>query len=221
MFGPAESPELQAIKKLFTTVENRFDQVDLQFSDLRRQIAFIPTRIAFNGIESNINAVQHQLITLSKVHSLQNHKYEANEFVNMYNRAYTSDGPKLYNSIMHGGLVRDVLFFEFMKFSQYDCKATQKFMLGTLNLLLRATALEMAYREITSDPGMASDCRIWESMCSDVKTKMTNIDHEITNHYHPHAVKDIDVLAAQFPKGGLSNDEFATKLYNNLKNKVN
>ena len=58
--GP--SPEYQLLKKLSKEVENRFDQVDVQFAALRRQVAFVATQVHFIDLESNINAVQSECI---------------------------------------------------------------------------------------------------------------------------------------------------------------
>jgi len=132
LFGShAESPELQLLKTMFTEVENRFDQVDLQFSQLRREVHFVPTQVAFNAIESNINAVHYQFLTLSHASSNASYMYQSHEYIRTYDRTYSSDGVKLFNSIMHDGLVSGGLFSEFMKYSNYDHKATQQFMLGT------------------------------------------------------------------------------------------
>ena len=141
--GP--SPEYRLLKRLFTEVENRFDQVDVQFAALRRQVAFVATQVHFTDLESNINAVQSGLKVLSQVTNSAGYKSESQEFIHTFDRTYESSGIKLYNAIIHGGLTTGGLLHEFMMHSTYDRKATQRFMIGTLNLLMRASALEMTY----------------------------------------------------------------------------
>ena len=222
LFGSqAQSPELQLIKRLFTQVENRFDQVDLQFDQLRRQLAFTPTLIAFNELESNINALKAKFITLSKVTNLAGYKYEANNFKTVFDSTYQSAGTKLFNGIIHGGVLTGGIFHEFQVYRQNDRKETQSFMLGTLNLLIRAAALEMAYSEVTNDPGVAQKRSTWNSHISQVKDKMSHIDQDIVSKYHTAAVKDIgDFSTANPSTGGLNNNDFGTQLYNMLSKKV-
>ena len=216
--GP--SAELTLLKKLFTQVENRFDQIDLQFAQLRRQVAFVATQVHFTDLESNINAVQYELITLSKVTNTAGYTYEANEFKRTFDRTYESSGIKLFQGIVHGGLTTGGIFHEFMTFSSYDRKATSNFMLGTLNLLMRAAALEMTYAEINNDPNGAIKKRDWESRFQQVKVKMMAIDNEIVKHYHTQMTDDVNAFASKNPKGGLSNADFSTQLYSMITTKV-
>jgi len=221
LFGSqADSPELQLLKRLFTQVESRFDNVDLQFDQLRRQLAFTPTLIAFNELESNINALQSEFITLSKVTNLAGYKYEANNYKTIFASTYQFSGTKLYNGIMHGGVLTGGIFQEFQKYSRNNRKETQHFMLGTLNLLMRAAALEMTYSEITNDPNVAQKRSTWNHHFNDVKTKMQKIDQNIEDTYHSQAVQDIRDFSANSSNGGLSNNDFGKRLYDTLSQKV-
>jgi len=221
LFGSqADSPELQLLKRLFTQVESRFDNVDLQFDQLRRQLAFTPTLIAFNELESNINALQSEFITLSKVINLAGYKYEANNFKTVFDSTYQSAGTKLFNGITHGGVLTGGIFHEFQMYSQNNRKQTQHFMLGTLNLLMRAAALEMTYSEITNDPNVAQKRSTWNHHFNDVKTKMQHIDQNIVQNYHTQAVKDIRDFSANSSNAGLNNNDFGKRLYDTLSQKV-
>ncbi|XP_052818485.1 uncharacterized protein LOC128244525 [Mya arenaria] len=218
LFG-GDSPELTLLKRLFTEVENRFDQIDVQFAQLRQQIAFIPTQVHFTDLESNINAVQSELITLSKVTNLAGYKYEAGEFKNTYDRTYESSGVKLFQGIVHGGLTTGGIFQEFMAHSGNDRRATQNFMLGTLNLLMRAAALEMTYAEINNDPNHALKQSAWADRFTQVKNKMVALDNEIVRNYHTQMTRDVNDFATTHPKGGLSNTDFSSQLYSTLTKK--
>ncbi|XP_052815076.1 uncharacterized protein LOC128242080 [Mya arenaria] len=213
------SAELTLLKTLFTEVENRFDHIDVQFAQLRQQVAFIPTQVHFTDLESNINAVHSEFITLSKTTNLAGYKYEAGEFKNTYDRTYESSGIKLYQGITHGGLTTGGIFQEFMAHSGNDRRGTQNFMLGTLNLLMRAAALEMTYAEINNDPNHARKQSDWVNRITQVKNKMVALDNEIVIHYHTQMTSDVNNFATTHPKGGLSNTDFSSQLYGMLTNK--
>ena len=216
--GP--SPEYQLLKKLFTQVENRFDQVDVQFAALRRQVAFVATQVHFTDLESNINAVQSELNVLSQVTNSAGYKSESQEFIHTFDRTYESSGIKLYNAIIHGGALTGGLFHEFMTHSTYDRKATQHFMIGTLNLLMRASALEITYAQLKHDPNIEIKRRNWISHFTQVKSKMIAIDNEVVKNYHTQMIIDINTFGTLHPKGSLSNADFSTQLYNKLTAKV-
>ena len=95
--GP--SAEYQLLKRLFTQVENRFDKIDVQFAALRRQVRFVATQVHFTDLESNINAVQSELTTLSKVTNSRDYSSESQDFIATFDRTYESSGIKLFNSI--------------------------------------------------------------------------------------------------------------------------
>ena len=219
LFG-GPSVELTVLKRLFTETENRFDQLDVQFAALRRQVAFVATQVHFTDIESNINAVHVELKTLARVSSLSGYKYEANEFKRTYDRTYESSGIKLFQGIIHGGALTGGLFHEFMTFAKSDRRATAEFMAGTLNLLMRAATLEMTYAEINNDPNAALKKRDWVTRFGQVKDKMLAIDRSIVQHYHTQMTDDVNTFAASHPKGGLSNTDFSSQLYNMITTKV-
>jgi len=207
---------------MFTEVENRFDQVDFQFSQLRREVHFVSTQVAFNAIESNFNAVQYQFLTLSHASSNASYMYQSHEYISTYDRTYSSDGVRLFNSIVHDGLVSGGLFSEFMKYSNYDHKATQRFMLGTLNLLMRAL--------ISAGNGLCrADAKSRHSLSeSGLGTPLFEGQGENDGNWswnnHPlpqHAVQDVNDFSTAHPKGGLSNADFAAQLYKILTDKVN
>ena len=216
--GP--SAEYQLLKRLFTQVENRFDKVDVQFAALRRQVAFVATQVHFTDLESNINAVQTELKVLSQVTNARGYRSASQSFIQTFDRTYESSGIKLYNAIIHGGLTTGGLFHEFMTHSTYDRKATQRFMIGTLNLLMRASALEMTYAQLKHDANLGIRRRNWISHFGQVKNKMIAIDKEVVNHYHAQMTSDVNNFGTLHPKGSLSNSDFSSQLYTKLTTKV-
>ena len=216
--GP--SAEYLLLKRMFTQVENRFDQVDVQFAALRRQVRFVATQVHFTDLESNIIAVQSGLKVLSQVTNSAGYRSESHEFIHTFDRTYESSGIKLYNAIIHGGALSGGLFHEFMTHSTYDRKATQRFMIGTLNLLMRASALEMTYAQLKHDPNLTIKRRNWISHFTQVKSKMKAIDNEVVKNYHSQMVRDINTTGTLHPKGSLSNADFSSQLFSKLTSKV-
>ena len=99
--GP--SAEYRLLKSLYITVENRFDQVDVQLAALFREVSFLTTKAQFTNWESEINAVQSEFKTLAKVTTAAGYRTESQEFIRTYDRTYASAGIQLYNSIIYGG----------------------------------------------------------------------------------------------------------------------
>ena len=219
LFG-GPSAESQLLKRMFTHIENRFDQVDVQFASLRREVAFVTTQIHFTDLESNINAVQSELNMLSRVTNHAGYTYESREYIHTFDRTYESSGIKLYNAIIHGGLTTGGLFHEFMTHSANDRRSTQRFMIGTLNLLMRAAALEMAYSKLKHDPNIDMKRKLWLSHFSQVELKMMMIDKQVQTNAYNQVINDINTFAALHPKGSLSNSDFASQLYSKLTSKV-
>ena len=180
-FGGQSAAEVTLLKHMFTNIQNRFDQNDVQLSQLLRQKNFIATTLHFSSIEANINAVHHKFTALSRTTSLSAYKYEAYEFKHTYETIYDSSGVKLFNGIIQGA--NGGLFNKFMTFSHYDRTATTSFMVGTLNLLIRAAALEMTYAEIRNDPNHAARKNQWVSRFTVVKNKMLAVDNAIAHHH--------------------------------------
>ena len=107
-----------------------------------------------------------------------------------------------------------------MTHSTYGRKATQRFMIETLNLLMRASALEMTYARLRHDPNLEIKRRNWISHFGQVKNKTIAIDKEVVNNYHNQMVSDINTFGTLHPKGTLSNADFPSQLYNKLITKV-
>ena len=179
-FG-GHSADVTLLKQMFKDIQNRFDQNDVQLSQLLRQKNFHATQLFFARIETNINAVQTTLSALSRATTLSAYKFEANDFKHTYERTYDSSGLKLFNGITHG--TNGGLFNEFMAFSHYDRTATTSFMVGTLNLLIMAAAQELTYYEISNDPLHAAKKQQWVSRFAVVKNKMLAVDNAIAHHH--------------------------------------
>ena len=215
--GP--TAEYRLLKSLYTTVENRFDQVDVQLATLFREVSFLTTKAQFTTWESKINAVQLEFKTLSQVSTKAAYSSESREFIRTYDRTYASSGAQLYNSIIDGGTLTGGLFYQFMTYSQYDQKQTQRFMIGSLNLLMKAAALEISYAQLKRN-NVATHTKNWVDNIRRVKEKMAAIDKAIKGHYKTQMISDVNTFATQHPKGSLSNTAFADQLYSKLTTKV-
>ena len=211
----------QQLKALYTKVENGFDRIDVQFAQVRREIAFVPAAVQFRTLESSIMALQAKLTAMSKTTTAAAYRSASAAFVSTHDDGtYASAGIQLYNAIYHGGLLSGGLFQEFMTKSVNDRKATQRFMLGSLNLLLRAAALDITYSQLKHSANIKNDISAWVTRITNIKSKMSSIDSSIVRNYHTQMVKDIEEFGKLNYKGTLSHSAFADQLYDKLSKKV-
>ena len=217
--GP--DPVQQQLKTLYNRVDSGFKRVDVQFGQLKNEVHFIPTAVQFNQFESNINALYGKLTALSKTTSAATYRSAVSTFQNAYgDGTYAGAGVKLYNAINQGGLISGGIFNEFMTHMENDRKQTQRFMLGTLGLLLKAAAVDIAHSQLSHSANLNTDISTWKTRIGNIKTKMQHLDDTIVRNYHTQMTKDINDFGTLNPKSGLGNKDFAHQLYDKLSKKV-
>ena len=217
--GPSSTDRL--LKSLFTTVENRFDQMDIKFDGLKREVAFVAVQVQFTTLESNIKTLQAEFNTLKKVTDQTGYNFAARQFISIYENTYQDAGRKLAETVIHGGTLTGGLFNDYLTHSTYDRKQTQQFMLRTLDLLMRASSLEMAYQQLKHSPNAAIKRNEWITRFTSIKNKMTGIDNTAKSHYKTQMTTDVDNFGTLYPSTKLSNTNFVNQLYTQLTTKVN
>ena len=217
--GPSSTDML--LKTLFTTVENRFDQMDIKFGALKREVAFVAVQVQFTTLESNIKTLQAEFNTLKKVTNQKEYNFEARQFISIYENTYQDAGRKLAEAVIHGGTLTGGLFNDYLTHSTYDRKQTQQFMLRTLDLLMRASSLEMAYQQLKHSPTAAIKRNEWITRFSNITNKMTGIDNTAKLHYKTQMKTEVDNFGTTNPRTKLKNSDFVNQLYTKLTTKVN
>ncbi|ESP03286.1 hypothetical protein LOTGIDRAFT_237783 [Lottia gigantea] len=219
-FGHSESAELKAIKRLYTEVDNRFDKVDLQFIEVKRLIDWSKIQIQYSDIEQKINAVNQEFENIYKF-SIGAVKTTASAFVKNFESDYQNSGSKLYDGIMNEGRVfGDGLFTAIIKYSEYDRGKSQTFMLGLLQLLMKAAKLELTYHQLKGHTAALHDYQNqWRTRFTHIRIKMMSTDNSIVSQYHTQSGKDIDNYLIKHPKNTMNNNDFNNMLYGFLTKK--
>ena len=208
------------LKAVYTKLDGRFDNVDRQLVALKAQIKFLPAEIQFNQWESNIYSLLTRFELLAAAKNSAGHTSESDSFKKTFHNVYRDAGGQLAGAVINGHLTSGRLFDAFLSKNEYDRKQTQKFMLGTLNLLMRAAYLELTYRQL-KHMDVAALRRTWITRFTNIKTQMQNVDKAAVSHYHTQMVTDVDNFATQYQSGGsLSNTAFSSQLYSKLTTKV-
>ena len=217
--GPSATD--RRLKDLLNKVENGFSRMDVKFDDLKRQVAFVATQVQFNTLEANIKTLQAEYNTLKSTTNRAGYNFASTQFISIYENTYQDAGRKLAEAVTHGGVLTGGLFNDYLTHSTYDRKQTEQFMLRTLNLLIRASSLEMAYQQLKHSPNAGIKRNEWITRFTTIKNKMMKIDGLAVSHYHTQAVTDINNFGTLHPKGSLSSTDFVNQLYSQLSTKVN
>ena len=136
------------LKAVYTKLDGRFDNVDRQLVALKSQIKFLPSEVQFNGWESNIQSILSKFDLLAAAKNSHAYTTESRSFITTYDNVYHDAGGQLADAVINGGTLSGKLFDSFLSRNEYNRKQTQKFMFGTLNLLMRAAYLELTYRQL-------------------------------------------------------------------------
>lgn len=98
-----ESPELKYLRNLSESINRRFDQIDLQFTDVKNLIYWTAVQVAYGTYERNIRSVSDHLnYTFLVPASRMNQQMQL--FAMNYENGYDRSGSKLFTAFMqdHG-----------------------------------------------------------------------------------------------------------------------
>lgn len=213
--GNSQPPELQFLKQLSETVNARFDQVDIQFSDIKRLINWSSVRVSYNDIESRILAVSNAYDNLYRVPgSALNAQRQI--FITSYESGYQDSGIKLYKGFMNDDNVfGQGLLGPAMQYTENDRGKMRTFMLGILKLLIMAAKLELEYYGIKGyNTVVPFYVQQWQVRLERINPKMIAADFEVASKYHSQLVVDIESFAAM--NSSLSNEDYSRVLYQKL-----
>ncbi|CAG2245271.1 unnamed protein product [Mytilus edulis] len=198
--GNNESQELLAIKQLYTEMNRRFDVIDTELVDIKRQINWTRVSNQFSKTERDITTVSRLYKNIYEG-PLAIRKSEKSYFINSFENTCTNCALDLYHGIMgvNKGLSDDILQ-TVMTSLQYNRPQMQTFMLGILKLLVLGLNNELAYRKLKfSDADYLYIKGQWEPRLQSVTEKMKNINELIKTKYHNQAEKDIVSFSMKHP----------------------
>ena len=211
------SSEIRYMKNMMKEIDTRFDQLDSRIDEIERKIEWTAKEVTFVQIEHKITAIaQH----LERVYDVPSEAREEQKtlFVEEYSNNYDNNGFFLYRASVGNNTFLEELGVSVMRYTDNDRKKTNIFLLGTMQLLLQAAKLEIAYLQAKSATVLAEHLTsVWEERIIEVKDKFNEIDSEVKSKYHEQSSVDIDEYAEDNNK--MSNEDFALGLKNMLMDK--
>lgn len=215
-----ESPELKYLRNLSESINRRFDQVNVQFNDVKNLIDWSAVQVSYGMLESNIHAVSDQFSRIFQVPE-SGANQQKRLFEISYKNGYVDSGSKLFTAFMQDhGVISQGLLRPAMKYTRNDRGKMRTFMLGILKLLMMAAKVELAYLGVKGyDSLVPFYIHQWQVRIEQVKEKMKAIDLELKNVYLPQSLKDIDRFAMDSNNLRLSNQNYSFNLYQELSTK--
>lgn len=216
----SETHELQYLRNMSEGINRRFDQVDSQFTNVKKLINWSAVQVSYGILERNIHTVSSQFNRIFQVpESGVNEQRKL--FITSYESGYRDSGTNLFTAFMQDhGVISQGLLRPAMEYTRNDRRKMRTFMLGILNLLLMAAKVEIAYLGAVDDnvvvPFYIHD---WEIRIEQVKEKMIKTDIDLKNAYFAQSNSDIDRFSQINTNLRLSNQDFSRNLYEELSTK--
>ncbi|XP_061180325.1 uncharacterized protein LOC133188860 [Saccostrea echinata] len=211
-FSSGPSAELLAIQKLYKEVTLRFDHVDHQFADLKRQISWSSVEVQYGQYESKIHAVGQKYKDLVASSSRTDFEARKSLFLDNYRQDFSNSAEKLYNGVVNEHQTfRTALFESAINNFEWDRKKTQNFMLGVTKLLVFGATLEMAYYHLKFPSQESYYRQQWQVKFEHFKNKLSDIDHKLQTQFGSQLATDVDKYVVNHAHS--SNSDITNHLY--------
>lgn len=213
-----QSAELEYLHKLSDSINQKFEEVNAEFSEVKNLIHWTAVQTSYADIEANIHVVFEQFKQIFEV-PLSGIDQQKQLFLKSYNNNYHGSGSRLFAGFMHDhGAIGEGLLRPAMKYTENNRSQMRTFMIGILKLLLMAADIEIGFLVIEGyDNVIYFHCQQWEDRIQNMTKKMTAIDLELKNNYLAQAKNDIDKFSIN--NFGVSNQMFSQHLYLELSTK--
>ena len=142
------SAELEYLHELTNSINQKFDEVNSQFEDVKKLIQWTSVQATYADFERNIRAVFDNFQLIFNVSSSAMH-HQKQMFLDSYQQTYQDSGSKLYdgfilnNTVFGEGFLRPA-----MTHTGNDRRHMRTFMMGVVKLLLMAANVELGYQAI-------------------------------------------------------------------------
>ena len=146
--GDQEDPQITFMKEMLATIENRFDQVDQKFDEVKRLIDWSKVQIQLSSHESTIKTLSHALENMYTASELAQDDYK-DRFIRLYESMWADDPLVLYNYIDSTGVFHGNLLDEARAYTENHRGKVQQFMIGLTDLVLRGVSVELSYHQLT------------------------------------------------------------------------
>lgn len=212
------SAELEYLHKLSISINEKFDEVNRRFDELKNLIRWTAVQTSYSNLEGNIHVVFEQFKLIFEV-PLSGVDQQRQLFISCYEKNYHESGSRLFAGFMlDNGVITPGLLRPAMDYTKYNRAHMRTFMFGILKLLLMAANVEFGYKSIKGyDNLIPFYSHIWKVRIEQIQGKINDIDLELKNNYLTQVYKDIDTFSDNNLR--LSNKEFSQNLYQELSTK--
>lgn len=213
-----QSAELEYLHRLSDSINQRFDEVSRQFSDIKNLIRWTAVQTSYANLEGNIHVVSEQFKLIFEVPS-SGINQQKQSFIDCYDQNYHESGNKLFAGFMiDNGVVSQGLIRPAMNYTENNRGQMRVFMFGILKLLLMAANVELGYKVIKGyDNLVPFYSHLWQARIENIQKKIQMIDLELKNTYLTQVYKDIDTFSDNNFR--LSNNMFSQNLHKKLSTK--
>ncbi|CAH1792697.1 unnamed protein product, partial [Owenia fusiformis] len=213
----ADSAELEFMKKMMDEINTHFERVDSRFNDIERLIKWAGISIQFGEIQASLEVLteEYRLFYSSSAPEADRKSL----FMKSYDDNYNLAGTRLYLAVVtQQGYFNENLGQAVMRYTKYDRKMTEYFLLGILDMILQAIILELGYYEMNMFTEIKQERETeWNTRLNNLRLKYEQIDEDVKNRYHIQSKEEILEYARD--NTGMSNEQLSSGLFSLLEKK--
>lgn len=216
----AETAELRYMRRMLSTIENRFDRIDVRLDEIARQIDWSRTRTQLYPYERRISSLKIELQRFFNSKTNVEFSFYNESFVRAYENGIQHSTRMLYNHIVSSNFVfSDNILEAAIEGTNNDRRAVQEFMLGLTRLILLGSQIEMAYYKLKLPDSLRSLKQEWVNKIQNMRRAMKRADAEIVSKFRTVSANDAKNIirnnkgSANWVVADLIHDHLSDKFY--------
>lgn len=214
----SESTELRYMRRMLSTIENRFDRIEVRLTAIARQIDWSRTRTQLYPYERRILSLQTELQRLYNSRSNEDFSFYNHSFVREYENDYQQSTQLLYEHIVSANFVfSDNILEAAIEGTNYDRRGVQEFMLGLTRLILLGSQIELTYYKLKLPSSLWRLKQEWMNKFQNMRRAMIEADEEIVSKFKDVSTNDARSIIRN--NKGKSNWRVAELVYAHLTDK--